>query len=250
MASAYYQAGTAVLDFTDLDAIEEVAYFDAEGGDTNPGASDANPAADTWSSYWYNGNIFANDIARGVDVFGLTGDPAAAVASARTFDHFNPQTQECLILDATDNGNDCRQSPQDVPSGEGTECANVIAGDKSDNKLAGTPHSDRISGKRGADRIRGRGGPDCLRGGSGADDISGGGGGDDINPGRGRDVVKAGGGNDIVNASRGGRDTIDCGPGDDVAVVNRRRDDVDKSCETAIPRSRADFATAAHLQSH
>jgi hypothetical protein len=62
--------------------------------------------------------------------------------------------------------------------------------------------------------------------------------------------VRAGGGDDMVNAARGGRDRIACGAGDDVAVVNRRRDKVAASCETEITRSRQDFATASHLQSH
>ena len=256
MASAYYEAGSSVLDFTDLDAIEEIAYFDADGVDTNPGAGAPNPNADTWSSYWYNGNIFANDIARGVDVFGLTGQPAQMVAGARRLDHFNPQTQECLILDASDNGNDCGQSPAGPgdgvtpPGGEAGDCANLISGNKRDNALNGTSGSDRIRGKRGADRIRGRGGADCLRGGGGADKVGGGGGADQINPGRGADRVRAGGGDDMVNAARGGRDRIACGAGDDVAVVNRRRDQVAASCETEITRSRQDFATASHLQSH
>ena len=261
LASAYYEAGTALLDFTDLAAIEEIAYYDADGVDTNPGAGAANPDADTWSSYWYNGNIFANDIARGVDVFGLTGRPAQLAAGARVLDHFNPQTQECLILDASDNGNDCGQTPQDAvrvddlpttpPTVEPTrDCANELIGNKRDNSLDGTADSDRISGKGGADRIDGRAGADCLRGGAGADKIDGGADNDEINPGRGVDRVRAGTGNDIVHAARGGRDRIDCGPGDDVAVINRRRDVAGKSCETSIPRSRADFATATHLQSH
>ncbi len=267
MASAYYEAGTAVLDFTDIDAIEEIAYFDAGGVDTNPGASEANPDADTWSSYWYNGHIYANDIARGVDIFALTGEPAQMVAGARRLDRFNPQTQECLILDANDDGNSCDQTPAapddivgdpdgppagDDPPAAGPvgDCTNVLKGDKLDNRLEGTSGSDRINGKRGSDRISGRAATDCLYGGSGDDDVSGGGGADEINPGRGTDRVRAGGGNDVINAMRGGRDEIDCGPGADVVVAHRERDEVASSCEKVIRRTRADFATATHLQSH
>ncbi len=251
MASAYYEAGTSVLDFTDLGQIEEIAYFDAEGVDTNPGASDPNPDADTWSSYWYNGTIFANDIARGVDTFGLTGEPAQLTAGARRLDHLNPQTQECLILGPQDTGNDCRTSggPTTPPAGD-RPCTNVIAGNKRDNDLAGTSGSDRIRGKSGADRIKGRDGDDCLQGGGGTDRISGGAGKDEIKLGRGADSASGGTGNDILNAARGGSDLLRCGKGHDVAVINKRKDEAAKSCETVITRGRAVFATAAHLQSH
>ncbi|MBA3416821.1 MAG: hypothetical protein H0U10_16495, partial [Chloroflexia bacterium] len=116
LTSAYYEAGSSVLDFTDVENIEEIAYFDAAGGDVNPGATEENPKADTWSSYWYRGNIFANDINRGVDIFGLTGEPASLVAGARILDRLNPQTQECLIEGAEDTGNDCAAA---APSGGG-----------------------------------------------------------------------------------------------------------------------------------
>ena len=93
LTSAYYEAGTSVLNFTDLDNVREIAFFDAAGGDVNPGASEPNPKSDTWSSYWYRGNAFANDINRGVDIFSLTGPPATRVAGARILDRLNPQTQ-------------------------------------------------------------------------------------------------------------------------------------------------------------
>ena len=251
LTSAYYEAGTSLPDFTDLNNVEEVAYFDATGGDTDPTESSSNPTADTWSSYFYNGNIFANDINRGGDIFAPTGDAAAMVAGARTLDRFNPQTQECLILGPQDTGNDCRiSSTANQKPPETDACTNRIAGDKHDNELDGTFASDRIRGKAGADRIKGRGGADCLRGGSGKDRIAGGAGDDEIRPGRGADRAGGGGGDDIINAARGGHDLVRCGAGDDVAVVNKNKDEVAKSCETVIKRDRADFATAAHLQSH
>jgi hypothetical protein len=49
--------------------------------------------ADTWSSYWYNGKIYANDITRGLDVFDLVL-PNAPYGG--TWAHLNPQTQEDL----------------------------------------------------------------------------------------------------------------------------------------------------------
>jgi hypothetical protein len=47
-----------------------------------------------WSSYWYNGHIYGNDILRGVDIF-LFSDQARA--GAVKLDHLNPQTQTSLL---------------------------------------------------------------------------------------------------------------------------------------------------------
>lgn len=91
LTSAYYQAGSSVIDFTNPSDAEEIAYFDAQGDSQNE------ERADTWSSYWYNGNVFANDINRGVDVFELLNEPARLARGARRFDHLNPQTQEELL---------------------------------------------------------------------------------------------------------------------------------------------------------
>src|SRR5436853_1711530 len=66
-AQAWYQGGISVMDFTDAEHPVEIAYFDRRpidpkmivlGGD--------------WSAYWYNGHIYASEIARGLDVFELT----------------------------------------------------------------------------------------------------------------------------------------------------------------------------------
>ena len=53
-----------------------------------------------WSSYWYNGRIYATEIARGLDVFALEpsefltpAEIAAAEAAQYEGNVFNPQTQ-------------------------------------------------------------------------------------------------------------------------------------------------------------
>ena len=84
LVAAWYAGGTSVIDFTDPSAPHEIAYYDAVAGG----------AADTWSSYWYNGTIYANDIARGVDAFRLV-TPTASYGA--TWDHLNAQTQENLV---------------------------------------------------------------------------------------------------------------------------------------------------------
>jgi hypothetical protein len=117
--SSSYEAGTTVFDFTGLKTApapflgspllaplvgREIAYFDAQVG----------ARADTWSTYWYNDYIYANDgiagthphrvDSRGLDVFKLLVKPVPLCTSAakcggkqftaRKFHHMNPQTQE------------------------------------------------------------------------------------------------------------------------------------------------------------
>ena len=86
LVSSAYTAGTTVVDVDKLlagasAAEAEVGYYQPSGGNA-------------WSSYWYNGRIYANDINRGVDVF-LLSDRARA--GARKLPYLNPQTQESLL---------------------------------------------------------------------------------------------------------------------------------------------------------
>ena len=64
---AWYQGGVSVMDFTDADHPFEIAYFDR-------GAIDPKMLilGGEWSAYWYNGNIYGSEIARGLDIFELT----------------------------------------------------------------------------------------------------------------------------------------------------------------------------------
>jgi len=64
---AWYQGGISVVDFTDADHPFEIAYFDRGPIDPNTLILGGD-----WSAYWYNGNIYASEIARGLDVFELT----------------------------------------------------------------------------------------------------------------------------------------------------------------------------------
>jgi hypothetical protein len=86
LVSSAYTAGTTVVDVDKLldgasEADAEVGYYQPSGGNT-------------WSSYWYNGFIYANDILRGVDTFLLTD---RARAGDRKLPYLNPQTQESVI---------------------------------------------------------------------------------------------------------------------------------------------------------
>jgi hypothetical protein len=64
---AWYQGGVSVMDFTDADHPVEIAYFDR--GPIDPKML---VLGGDWSAYWYNGYIYASEIARGLDVFELT----------------------------------------------------------------------------------------------------------------------------------------------------------------------------------
>lgn len=57
-------------------------------------------AANTWSTYWHNGFVYANDITRGFDVFSLAHP---AVAGAVLLERDNPQTEERLVPWAGDS---------------------------------------------------------------------------------------------------------------------------------------------------
>lgn len=57
---SWYTGGTSVVDFSDPTFPTEVAYFRAD--DT-----------DSWSSYWHDGLIYVNDLARGIDVLQVKG---------------------------------------------------------------------------------------------------------------------------------------------------------------------------------
>jgi hypothetical protein len=64
---AWYQGGISVMDFTDPAHPFEIAYFDR--GPIDPKQL---VLGGYWSAYWYNGYIYASEIARGLDIFELT----------------------------------------------------------------------------------------------------------------------------------------------------------------------------------
>ena len=64
---AWYQGGISIMDFTDAAKPVEIAYFDRGPIDPNMLVLGGD-----WSAYWYNGHIYASEIARGLDIFELT----------------------------------------------------------------------------------------------------------------------------------------------------------------------------------
>jgi hypothetical protein len=63
---AWYQGGISLMDFTDPSNPVEIGYFDRGPIDPNRLVMGG-----SWSAYWYNGNIYSSEIARGLDIFEL-----------------------------------------------------------------------------------------------------------------------------------------------------------------------------------
>jgi hypothetical protein len=101
MVQAWYQGGISMFDFTDSAHPVEIAFFDR-------GPLDAKTLflGGYWSAYWFNGQIFASEIARGLDVFKLkpseflSQNEITAATLAHT-DTFNPQEQMRVTWPAT-----------------------------------------------------------------------------------------------------------------------------------------------------
>jgi hypothetical protein len=101
MVQGWYQGGVSVFDFTDSAHPVEIAFFDR-------GPIDAKTliTGGYWSTYWYNGAIYASEIARGLDVFRLKASEylsqnEIAVATLVRSTEFNPQEQTRTVWPAT-----------------------------------------------------------------------------------------------------------------------------------------------------
>lgn len=97
---AWYQGGISVVDFTDVTHPFEIAYFDR--GPIDPKML---VLGGDWSAYWYNGNIYGSEIARGLDVFELTPSKFLSqneIDAAKTVrvDELNVQNQQKIVWPA------------------------------------------------------------------------------------------------------------------------------------------------------
>ncbi|MCU1267187.1 MAG: putative secreted protein [Acidobacteria bacterium] len=91
---AWYQGGISIMDFTDAEHPVEIGYFDR--GPIDPKML---VLGGDWSAYWYNGHIYASEIARGLDIFELTPTKFLTqneidAAKAVRVTEFNVQNQE------------------------------------------------------------------------------------------------------------------------------------------------------------
>ena len=91
----------SVFDFTDSAHPVEIAFFDR-------GPIDAKKliTGGYWSTYWYNGNIYGSEIARGLDVFKLMPSEYLSqneidAATLVRIEEFNAQHQQRITWPAT-----------------------------------------------------------------------------------------------------------------------------------------------------
>jgi LVIVD repeat len=101
MAQGWYQGGVSVFDFTDPAHPEEIAYFDR-----GPLDSTTLLLGGEWAAYWYNGHLYASEIARGLDVFDLKPSEFLSqneidAAKLVHLDLFNPQNQQKIVWPAS-----------------------------------------------------------------------------------------------------------------------------------------------------
>jgi hypothetical protein len=106
-----YQAGNFVVDMTNPQNPQQVAWSDPPCYDANPTVNGCQAAAATggdadpgeWSTHWYNGNVYASDIFEGINIWDVA-EPWWENAVNLRF--LNPQTQtERLTCRATARGN-------------------------------------------------------------------------------------------------------------------------------------------------
>jgi Tol biopolymer transport system component len=100
-------------------------------------------------------------------------------------------------------------------------------------RIVGTAKADYLAGSGHDDTILGKGGNDTLLGGAGSDMIEGGAGNDVVIGGSWADRLYGNDGSDTIFANDGERDVVDCGAGNDRAVVDAV--DVTRNCEVVDP---------------
>jgi hypothetical protein len=207
LSSAWYTGGTWMVDFTNPAKAKDIGHYIAH---TPPNGVGDPIDSDVWSSYWYNGYVFANDGLqrgdangeRGLDVFSFD---SPKVATAIDLPFLNAQTQmdlipqtpvppKCFGLPVTIEGT---SGPDVLKGTSGTDVILARSGDDIVNAGGGNDYvcagkgSDLVRGKAGKDRMKGNAGSDELRGGDGNDNHLGGPGVDKCVGGSGTDKGKS-----------------------------------------------------------
>src|SRR5256712_7112701 len=157
---AWYQGGVSVMDFTDAAHPVEIAYFDRGPIDPN-----LLVLGGDWSAYWYNGQIYASEIARGLDVFELTPTEKLTqneIDAAKTvrMSDFNVQNQQKIVwprtLTVAKAYVDQLERSQGLPADRITALRTAIQKGDSGNlkKMAPVLEKDAATAKSAADSNR------------------------------------------------------------------------------------------------
>lgn len=100
LVQGWYQGGISIFDFSDINHPKELAYFDR-----GPVNADTLYIGGFWGAYYYNGLIYASEIARGFDIFELT--PTADISQNEIdaaklvhYNQLNPQDQPKIVWPA------------------------------------------------------------------------------------------------------------------------------------------------------
>lgn len=129
-----------------------------------------------------------------------------------------------VYIDSPDPTGQGAYSVNDEPLTAGERAslpASVIqTGTDGNDNLAGTDADDRMYAQSGNDTTHAMAGDDTVSGGAGNDRIFGGPGNDTVSGGPGKDTLNGGPGDDSVRARDGQADRVDCGKGDDTAVLD------------------------------
>ncbi|MFF0724002.1 LVIVD repeat-containing protein [Streptomyces sp. NPDC004134] len=87
MVQAWYQGGVSVWDFTDSSKPKEIGYFER-----GPLSDTSLVTGGSWSAYYYNGYVYSNDIAKGLDVLKINDRRTDSARWVR-LPELNTQTQ-------------------------------------------------------------------------------------------------------------------------------------------------------------
>jgi hypothetical protein len=109
MVQGWYQGGVSVMDFSNSNKPEELAYFDRGSIDPPPGVDvpvTASPGGrgnrgtigGSWGAYYWNGLIYSSELDRGFDILELTPSDKLSkneieAAKLVRFTEYNPQSQ-------------------------------------------------------------------------------------------------------------------------------------------------------------
>lgn len=199
LASSWYDGGTSIIDFSNPSKAREIAYYD---GVDDPATPTVDERANTWSTYWYNGYYYANDINRGFEIYQMTSPQDDDYRPLP--DLYNPQTQEGFVSGGCDvfgseDGDELRGTDgDDVLCGFGGR--DMIVGDEGDDLLIGGSGEDELRGKAGNDELWANNNDDQLHGGPGTDLLFGGLGADFLGGGLGVDACDGGPGDNAFHS--------------------------------------------------